>query len=399
MENNQKKFVTIFPTYRDFYFYKDPGQVPYRFQKLGYTSEIVCYNNDDSYKITSKHLRLRVFKNSRLNKRLNLSFILYLLKNARKIEILNVFHLKWKSLLFAFFYKKINPMGFVYLKMDNCVYSGVYPWEELFDPTKKASKIFYTPDSSFKKCVKDYLIKKYFVNVVDLWSIEDSGSRDYYVKHYKFFQDKLITVYNGHPVDIEGVKDIKSFNQKENMILTVGRLGTYPKATEVVLEAFKSISKYCDWNLHLAGSIEEEFQKYISKYFAENPELKDRVVFHGHLEKGALYDLYNRSKIFCLPSRYEGFGCVFCEAMYFKNAIVTTYYVSPRDLIKDNMGLLVEKDDVEGLANAMQYLTDNPYKTEEFGEKAHQFAKEELNWDGIILNLYETIENKRNYKE
>jgi len=62
------------------------------------------------------------------------------------------------------------------------------------------------------------------------------------------------------------------------------------------------------------------------------------------------------------------------------------------------MGLLVEKDDINGLADAMQYLIDNPIKIKEFGENAHRFAEEELNWDRIVGKIDEEIKKRRGLK-
>lgn len=43
------------------------------------------------------------------------------------------------------------------------------------------------------------------------------------------------------------------------------------------------------------------------------------------------------------------------------------------------MVLLVEKDDVDGLVNAMQYLIDHPDEMKEYGDCAHKFAEKEFN--------------------
>ena len=62
------------------------------------------------------------------------------------------------------------------------------------------------------------------------------------------------------------------------------------------------------------------------------------------------------------------------------------------------MGLLVERDGVKGLANAMQYLIKHPEKIKEFGENAHRFAEEELNWDRIVGKIDEEIKKRRGLK-
>jgi len=387
MLKNNKLFITIFPNYKNYHFFKDPGQIPYRFRSAGYNAKIVCYNNEKDYYETQKYIPVTIIPNIRLTPKINLGMILYLVFNSRKIDYLSLFHITWDSLLYSFIYKLINPSGFVYLKMDNCHYCGTYQWEKILDPDKQPMQICNTRESK-KQRIRNRLIKKYFVHKVDLWSVEDESSRKYYEKHYPFFKDKLITILNGHSIDLQQKLVIKTFSEKENIISTVSNLGTYPKATDILLEAFQIIAQRCNWNLHLAGNIATEFDKYIKNYFYNYPELKDRVIFHGLLGRDKLYDLYNRSKIFCLPSRFEGFANVFAEALYFQNAIITTHYVSLRDLIKENkMGLLVEKDDSKELSAAIFDLISDEEKIIKMGINSREFAIKKLDWISIIAKL------------
>jgi glycosyltransferase involved in cell wall biosynthesis len=95
---------------------------------------------------------------------------------------------------------------------------------------------------------------------------------------------------------------------KENIILTVGRLGTEQKNTEALLEGFAAMSEnFPDWSLRLVGSVESTFEPYIGQYFNKHPELRDRVVFTGSItDKKELTGEYSAAKIFALTSRYEG---------------------------------------------------------------------------------------------
>jgi len=62
------------------------------------------------------------------------------------------------------------------------------------------------------------------------------------------------------------------FKEKENIIITVGRLGNYQKATDILLEAFKIVSKkLTNWKLKLIGGIDPSFQVYIDNYMNTNP--------------------------------------------------------------------------------------------------------------------------------
>lgn len=387
------KIVTLFPSFKNLHFYKDPGQIAYRFQKAGYNALVVCYKNEKDYSKTKLYIPVLTVLNNKISRKFNLGLTSFLIKNSRGIDILNLFHLKWDSLFFAFVYKLINPSGFVYLKMDNCYYSGFYPWEQFLNIRKGGSN-FPLVNTSLKNRLKKLFTPK-LTKYVDLWSIEDKVSCEYYKKKYPSFNDNIITSLNGHTLDIEKFTSEIEFSQKKNIVFSVGRLGTQQKATENLLEAFVSVAHNSNWILHLAGSIEEPFKWFIEDFFQRYPELISRVIFNGILEKRALFELYNRSKIFCLPSRWEGFANVFSEAMYFKNAIVTTPATSVRDIVIENQfGELVEVDNVEQLSEILLKIINNPSLNELYANNAREFCDKNLSWDLITEKLQTEIESR-----
>lgn len=393
MTERKVKYVTIFPCYKNFHFYKDPGQIAYRFQKAGYDALIVCYKNEKDYAKTKMHIPVSTVLNNKISRKFNFGMVFFLMINSRGIDILNLFHFKWDSLFFAFVYKLLNPSGFVYLKMDNCFYSGIYPWEHSLNIRKDKSNFSLVRVSS-KDRLKKFLIPN-LTKYVDLWSIEDEESCKYYENSYQCFKGNIITSYNGHTIDIEKNVADNEFYKKENIILSVGRFGTKQKATEILLEAFVTVAQNSNWILHLAGSVEESFKSIIEIYFQKYPELIGRVIFNGSLEKKVLFDLYNRSRIFCLPSRWEGFANVFSEAMYFRNAIVTTPATSVRDIVIENQfGELVEVDNVEQLSETLLRIIKNPLLNERYANNAKEFCNNNLSWDHITEKLKTEIESR-----
>jgi glycosyltransferase involved in cell wall biosynthesis len=387
-------FCTIFPAYKDYHFYKDPGQIPYRISKLGYESTLICYGDRKSLQETQKYLKIKCFPY--LYRKFNIAIILYLFFRGKRIDVLNTFHLTWSSLLFVFIYKAVNRRGFAYLKLDNCAYLGVYPWEENIADTHSVS----SGRTTFKGRLKNKIAGRFFLKKVDLWSIEDDYSRDHFKKKYEFFRGKLITIYNGHTSDLPGSPALCGFEEKEKIILTAGRLGTFQKATEVLLDAFRLVAEQSDFQLHLAGPVETSFRKYIEDYFSNDPSLKERVFFHGALGRDELYGLYCRSKIFCMSSRYEGMAIVFPEAMYYGNAIVTTWPVSVKELVeKNNLGITVEKDDRDALSGALLTLIGDDALRQGMAERAHEVATSLLNWDKIIHGLDIEIKTRKDFEK
>jgi glycosyltransferase involved in cell wall biosynthesis len=386
-------FCTIFPGYKDFHFYKDPGQVPYRFSKLGYTSTLVCYGRAHDFPETEKYLKITCITDSYLSRKFNSGIIFYLLCNSRKIDILNTFHLTWSSLLFVFIYKVINRKGFAYIKLDNCAFSGINAWEIDFE--KQSSG--HIRDVDFKRRLKSYIARRLLINKPDLWSIEDEYSKELFESKYSFFKGKLITVYNGHTSDLPGAVGVCNIADKEDIIMTAGRLGTFQKATDVMLDAFKTVAVQSKYNLHLAGPVEPSFQSYIEEYRQANPSLNSRVFFHGPLGREELQRMYCRSKLFCMSSRYEGMAIVFPEAMYYMNALVTTGNVSLKPLIdKFGIGLVVKKDNPEDLAEALLKLINGKAEREQMAHRAHEMSLAILNWDNIIKTLQAEIISRLN---
>lgn len=387
MNEGARRFCTVFPNYRDLHFFKDPGQIPYRFSKIGYNTSLVCYNDGSGLPESEKHLKIIKIKESWFSRRFNSGIINYLLRNGGKIDILHVFHLSWSSLLFVYLYKLVNREGFAYLKLDDCAFSGWMPWETDFPELYPENRGNY----NLKRRIKSLLVRKWFVRHVDLWSIEDEYSRELYEERYLFLKGKIVVSFNGHTVDLQWT-EVKDFEEKEKIILTAGRLGTYQKSTETLLEAFRSVAEKSDYSLHLAGTVDPAFTGYVRDYLGANPGLADRVFFHGQLGRQELFRLYGRSRIFCLPSRFDSLPNVFPESMYFRNAVVTTNSVSLKYHIdKFNVGLTFNKENPGELAAAIMMLINDEKHLRDAGERAHEVADTLLNWDNIVMKLHGDI--------
>lgn len=90
-------------------------------------------------------------------------------------------------------------------------------------------------------------------------------------------------------------------------------------------------------------------------------DLGERVTFLGTISRRDLMERYKRAAIFCLPSRQEGFGIVFLEAMACSKPVVAARAAAvPETVVDGETGFLVEPDDPEGLARALAILLSDP---------------------------------------
>ena len=138
---------------------------------------------------------------------------------------------------------------------------------------------------------------------------------------------------------------VKTLEEKEDIILTVGRLGTKAKNTELLLETLKD-TDLKDWKVYLVGSLDKRFEKYKENFFKENPDLINKIIFTGEIKnREELYKYYNRAKVFVLPSKWESFGIVMVEAMAFGNYVITSNTCAANDITNNSeIGKIIETD-------------------------------------------------------
>jgi glycosyltransferase involved in cell wall biosynthesis len=138
-----------------------------------------------------------------------------------------------------------------------------------------------------------------------------------------------------------------------NAILFLARL-VPQKAPEVLVDAFaKFAAENPGWSLQLAGDgpMESELIERVRGH-----GIADKVVFHGLVKDPT--ELLTRSRIFSLPSRFEGTPNSLLEAMAARLAcVVTDASPGPLRLIEHGVsGLVVGTDNVEDLAAALHRL-------------------------------------------
>ena len=172
---------------------------------------------------------------------------------------------------------------------------------------------------------------------------------------------------------------------KENVILTVGRIGTHQKNNEEMLAAFAASSDALEgWTLRLVGSVEPGFQTFIDNYFEINPHLRDRLVFTGPItDKSELYGEYARAKVFILSSRQEGFPNVYAEALFHGCMFVTSDIDAADDIINyGDLGAKYPGGNANALADTLVEVCRKANRTGMVAHipKALEYARKYYDW-------------------
>ncbi len=185
------------------------------------------------------------------------------------------------------------------------------------------------------------------------------------------------------------------FEQKENIILTVGRVGSNIKLTkrsDILLEAFAKVANDLPgWNLRIVGFIYETFKPWIENYFTAHPELKERVIFTGLIkDKTELANEYKRAKIFCLTSPAEG-GTpnVTAEALFAGDFMIFSSIDAAYEATDDNKcGRVFPIGNVDALANLFREVCPNDELILTGGKHAVEYARRNFDAEHIVARLY-----------
>lgn len=157
-------------------------------------------------------------------------------------------------------------------------------------------------------------------------------------------------------VDVEAlrknaVRPIEAKIPSKPYILGLGRL-VDQKGFDLLIEAYANAIRMDDTipDLVVAGDgVQFEDLCELVKHLG----IGDRVHFTGYLDNPA--PVIEKSDLFVLSSRFEGFGLVLVEAMAFGKPIISYDCDSgPREILKDGeLGRLVPAEDMELLAEAI----------------------------------------------
>jgi glycosyltransferase involved in cell wall biosynthesis len=84
--------------------------------------------------------------------------------------------------------------------------------------------------------------------------------------------------------------------------------------------------------------------------------LGDRIAFAGAVDEARLAALHAAADLFVLPSRFEGYGMAFAEAIVHGLPVIGTTAGAIPDTVPDGAGILVPPDDAAALALALRHL-------------------------------------------
>lgn len=248
------------------------------------------------------------------------------------------------------------------------------------------------------------------------------GSSDYITgkvrQRYPEMADRCDTLYNGVDVGLFHNGQCHLEGQSGPRLLFVGRVSP-EKGIHVLIEAFAQIAEqFPTAQLDLAGPVislpleyivgiseepqvaglarfyEEEYGVTLKRMVEEN-HLTGRVSFLGSRPQPELVNYYQSADILINPSYSESFGMSLVEALASETPVIASRVGGMVNIVDENeTGLLVNREDVEGLAAAMRRLLEDDALRRQMGKTGRQRVIERFSWPQVAqsaLEKYATV--------
>jgi len=161
-------------------------------------------------------------------------------------------------------------------------------------------------------------------------------------------------------------------------LLTVGSL-VPRKGYDVLIEALASLTDL-PWHLTIVGEARDPATADQVRVLIEQYKLEPRTSLLGAVSPSRLAELYASSGLFVLPSRYEGFGMAYAEAIAHGLPVIGTTAGAIPETVPETAGVLVPPDDASALAAALRRLIENPSERGGLAEGARMAARHLPTW-------------------
>jgi glycosyltransferase involved in cell wall biosynthesis len=233
--------------------------------------------------------------------------------------------------------------------------------------------------------------------------IEQSDIRNckYFISHARFATEYIKEL--NPTATIEYIDDIVSeglFNRKRRpqpfKILFVGSV-LRSKGIEDLINALNIVRRTHNFTITVVGHCGAKYKKKIMARI-KAMDLKKNVIFVGHIPDEKLLEHYETAGLFVFPSHFETSPNVIMEAMSIGLPIVTTRIGGIPDMITHHeTGILVEVGNAPALAEAINYVLNNPTVAEVLGSNARIEAsnrfRENIVAEKIVKYYYQIAES------
>ena len=242
----------------------------------------------------------------------------------------------------------------------------------------------------------DKLLVNWCLKRVDHVTCISRLTRDKFIGWSNFPESKISLLPNGIETEKYGIAQKPGYLQARyqlqdcKVLLTVGRLEVAEgaKGFDLVIRILPQLLKtHADIRYLVAGSGNGMHRL---QAIARECGVEQAVIFTGQIDEQEKADHYRLADVYIMPSRLEGFGFVYLEAMACGIPVIGSAIDGSRDALLDGaLGILVNPDDMDQITQAVLDTLNQPKK---IPEKLDQFSIERFHskFQGIVQSISKT---------
>ncbi len=197
-------------------------------------------------------------------------------------------------------------------------------------------------------------------------------------------------------IELMALKNALGKKEGDVFLITTSRL-VHKNAIDDVIRALPMLPKNIQFIVLGIGPDGDMLRK-----LAKDLDVESRVQFVGLVDHKEMPKYLRVSDIFIRPSRSEGMGNSFVEAMAASVPVIATQEGGIADFLFDKSrnpdkkptGFAVDKNAPEQIAEVVQYILGNPEEVKGVIEEARRLAFEKYDWELIAKDMHEKVFKK-----